>query len=71
MKKRDLYDENEKWTEETHILSHEVNRVLEPIVKKWIAKGYKNREIEQVIEAQVFDMMVGERIDAQLNPDGG
>lgn len=59
---RPLYDTNERWTEETHILASELDRVLRPIVEQWIGKGYKNREIESVIQAVAFDMMVGQRI---------
>jgi len=59
---RPLYDDNERWTEETQILASEIDRVLKPIVDQWIGKGYKNREIESVIQAVAFDMMVGQRI---------
>lgn len=62
MNKKPLYDINERWTDKCFDLSNEVSKALKPIVDKWLAEGYANREIESVILAEVNDMMVCARI---------
>ena len=61
--KRSLFTDDERWTEECHILSEEARKALCPLIEHYIAKNYKTREIEMVIKDAIFDIMINHRLD--------
>ncbi len=56
-----LYNEYEAKTLEGQQLADEVHEALKPIVINWQQKGYKMREIQTVIDSEVF-LMISEAV---------
>lgn len=67
LKKKPLFNESENWTEPGHQLAHEARDALQPIVDKWVAEGYRTRDIESVLNAEVAELLVMSRLLAVEN----
>jgi len=56
MTKNRLYDENDRYTDDTGNLDSEVTRALKPIFDKYIKTGYSFRDIAHVMIHAVFGL---------------
>ena len=52
----ELFDKNERYTEESIYLSNDVEMALRPIIEKYIKMGFKTREIEYVVARAATDI---------------
>jgi len=58
-----LFTATEHWTEEANQLAFEIGAKIRPIIEKYIAAGYRTRDIESVIINEVSINMGSYRLD--------
>lgn len=53
LEKYTLFDSDERYTDDALAIDNEVNVAVSAIFKKWLAQGYKVREITGLLHAAV------------------
>lgn len=53
-----FYNDKEKYLPEANSFSGEIFRAINPIFKKWIAKGYRAREMREIIFDEINDIVL-------------
>lgn len=48
MVKRLFEEDSEEWTREANQFANEIRKAIEPIIQKWVSKGYSIRELAYI-----------------------
>lgn len=63
----DLFDENECWTDDSNKIFDEFSSIIEPLIKKYMEKGYKLRELEIILYGAVSNNILREIVNKRRN----